>query len=327
MINKELFWKTFKECVEHSGTPLLSFEHIRPELVRVDTGYNTIFSALSIILHDNTDSFSIQINCGESMPFEARVWRFLKRDKEKIEARLHSKPTWKVDFYEHRFSNTLVSLFKLNEHTAAGYYDIIKSALPDLITYRKIFRQYIKNLTEILTKADRRVTYNYLLREIKLRDNPHGRHYLINETNFNKQLFAPTKFLPDSAKKIYEYYRKIFEWCAADSFDFEKPETVYIPYATKEGYGIWFVKESNLTDQDIEAIKIYGNGKLIEDTSSAIAEDIKKHLVFARVKCTDNKCTFKFLGVYERVQREICEIDDRNVLTDTYAMISKTYDG
>lgn len=111
MINKELFWKTFKKCVKHSGAPLLSFEHIRPELVRVDTGYNTIFSALSIILHDDTDSFSIQINCGESMPFEARVWRFLKHDKEKIEARLHSKPTWKVDFYEHRFSNTLVSLF------------------------------------------------------------------------------------------------------------------------------------------------------------------------------------------------------------------------
>lgn len=65
-----------------------------------------------------------------------------------------------------------------------------------------------------MTGADIRVTRNYLLREIKQQENPHDGHYLINETNFNKQLFAPTKFLPDNAKEIYEYYRKIFGWNA-----------------------------------------------------------------------------------------------------------------
>lgn len=153
MISAELFWSIFDECVNHIKPPLsLIRDDRRPDVAEIDTGYNSMLSKIMLILQHETDCFSVQLACNESMPFQNRVWEFLKHAKNKIESILQHKPVWKQNLYEHRIQNKLISTFEISGATAADYKTAIVTSIPDITTYLKIYTKYIRNLPDLFLK-------------------------------------------------------------------------------------------------------------------------------------------------------------------------------
>ena len=336
MINAELFWSIFDECASHNKPPLsLIHNNRRPDVAEIDTGYNSLLSKIMLTLQRETDCFSVQLACNESMPFQNRVWEFLKHAKNKIESILQHKPVWKQNLYEHRIQNKLISTFEISGATAADYKAAIVTAIPDITTYLKIYTRYIRNLPDLFFKTDLKISADSLKTEIMLRDNPDNIPYLINNNMRGTDIPAYDSYCSNSAQELYAHYKKLFDWKSTDNINFNDDTAIFIPNATKEGYDIWFIKESTSAElwRDNCPIKIYGSGKIIEETSIPTIFNIinktnqfqAKRLIFVKTKLYEDTFAFKFLGIFEKVNDKLIEVASVNMYVETYIMTSIIY--
>lgn len=336
MISAELFWSIFDECVNHIKPPLsLIRDDRRPDVAEIDTGYNSMLSKIMITLQHEPDCFSVQLACNESMPFQNRVWEFLRHDKNKIESMLQHKPVWKYNLHEHRIQNKLIITFQIKGTTAADYKAAIVASIPDITTYLKIYTKYIRNLPNLFLKTDLKISADSLIAEIILRDNPDNIPYLINNNMRGTDIPTYDSYCSNSVQKLYAHYRKLFDWKSTNNVNFNNDTAIFIPNATKEGYDIWFIKESSSAElwRDNCPIKIYGSGKIIEETSIQTTFNIinktnqfqAKRLIFVKTKLYEDTFAFKFLGIFEKVTDELIEVASVNMYVETYIMTSIIY--
>ena len=123
----------------------------------------------------------------------------------------------------------------------------------------------------------------------------------------NTMKFVERTFYGVRAQKIFDDYCEEMGFNKAASKDFGQHCTLYSPKATKEGYGVWFLANSNWTRTKggIWKNTIAGNLRWIEekcdkqlrDESESLPSD--KRIVFAKHPHYANG--YIFLGVYELV--------------------------
>lgn len=336
MIHAELFWSIFDECASNSKPPLSLIRDDRhPDIAEIDTGYNSLLSKIMITLQHEADCFSVQLACNESMPFQNRVWEFLKHTKNKIESMLQHKPVWKYNLHEHRLQNKLIITFQIKGATATDYKTATVTAIPDIVTYLKIYMEYIRNLPDLFPKTDLKISANSFMTEIMLRDNPDNIPYLVNNNMSGIDIPTYDRYYSNNAQELYAHYKKLFDWKSTDNIDFNDDTAILIPNATKEGYDIWFIKESSSAElwRDNCPIKIYGSGKIIEETSIQTTFNIinktnqfqAKRLIFVKTKLYEDTFAFKFLGIFEKVTDELIEVASVNMYVETYIMTSIIY--
>lgn len=327
MINTDLFKTIFTTYSKNNTPTILLDDCCNNEHLHIATGYVTLLSDLYIELHDNC--FAICLLVGDSVPFENRVWDIIIADKNKIESRLINKPKYLSDFNEHRISNILSTEFPISEHSAEGYRLAIKSAWPDIITYMKIYKQYIRDIPDLLSAADMGIQRKQLFHSIKKSDKP----CLMNEIRHYTELF-PMPFSNDNARVTYLKLYKQFNWKedAIKDIIFDLNKTFILSDVTPEGYGIWFIYSHDVKNKNQEnyPIKIYGKGQVIEEIlplrSQHLIDYQPMRIIFVQQNTTHNNPGFKFLGVFKQVRCEQCEVDDIEVFINTYVMIYNYYE-
>lgn len=329
MISKELFNKIFIECAKNNSISISNTD-CSNNYLKIDTGYNTFLSGIFIKL--NQDSFDVSLSVTDNMPFHARVWEFISEDIEYINSRFVTVPKHIFEMDEHRIRNTLSTSFPIAKHTAEDYKESILAALPDIATYIDIYRQYIRDIPELMLNVDIKIARTQLITEIELREKASPTHYLFNDMNASERYFTNDTLSYD-ARNIFIRLGEQFGWNMklANNIAFNTHETLLLPNATQEDYAIWFIYDSNFikTKSTKNKTKIYGNGKIIEEPAlfeKNMKAEQEKRIVFALKSLEDGNSVFKFLGIFRAIRCEQVELYDKKVYVNIYAMVSNFYE-
>lgn len=328
MIDRILFWTIFKECAEQNGTLTLLLYDQKDSFAEIETGYHSLFSGLYILLNDEENSFTVKLTNTDPAPLQDRSWEFIVADRTAIEDHLTHKPEWKWEMDEHRISNSICTTFPITECTEICYKNTITDALPDIVFYLEVFKKYIRNISDLLIKADIDINRKSLMTNIKSTDNKNDNPYLIN--NFRSDKFEKTEIFNNIAELLISN-GKLFNWNTQSLNKISEKDNQYIPNIDRNGYGIWIISRSNWTTSPIDeqAIKIYGKGKLIEEPVSAIrnnkTDDNDIRITFAKMCLRNGQFTYKFIGLFKKISCEQITTDGNALLINSYIIISNVY--
>ena len=328
MIDRKLFWTIFKECAKQSGTSVSLSLDMSDTKADIQTGYFSIFSDLTITLNDTENCFVIELYNSDPLPFQDRVWQFLAADKAAIEEHFTHKLEWKCEMIEHRLLNSLRTPFPIFECSETGYKNAITDALPDIIIYLKVFKKYIKNISDLLLNANLSTSRRSLFSNIKSKNRT-------NNTNCPPNSLITDKFCKTEPhydiKELIIINGKLFNWNIQIPNEISKTDNLFIPNVDHNGYGIWIISRSNWTISPIDdrAVKLYGKGELIEEPVFTLTNDSEDlyvpRITFAKIILQDGKSAYKFIGIFKKITSEQFITDGNTVQINTYIIISNIY--